>query len=90
MKVVVCTPAVLGEKKEGDNELDQSLNQYAQVCRKVAEKNGCTLVDLRKVFMSYISKNNPQNLSKGILTTDGVHLTSLGSRLVAESMFKAL
>ncbi len=89
-KVIVCTPAALGEKKEGDNELDQSLNQYAQACRRVAEKNGCTLVDLRKVFMAYISKNNPENLSKGILTTDGVHLTSLGSKLVAESIYKNL
>jgi lysophospholipase L1-like esterase len=90
IKVVVCTPAALGEKKNGENEEDQNLDQYVEVCRKVAKAQGCKLVDLRLVFTEYEQKNNPQNLSKGILTTDGVHLTPLGGKLVAENILKVL
>jgi len=38
--------------------------------------------------MQYISENNPENKSKGVLTTDGVHLNNLGSKLIANEMIK--
>jgi lysophospholipase L1-like esterase len=48
------------------------------------------LVDLRKIFHDYSLANNPKNESKGILTTDGVHLNEKGNKLVAELMWEAV
>ena len=44
-KVVLCTPSVVGEKKDGTNELDADLNKYAQGIRNLAAKNNLPLLD---------------------------------------------
>ena len=89
-KVVVCTPAAIGEKTDFTNELDGDLNKYSSIIRSIAQRNNCRLVDLRKSFLDYNLANNPENKSKEILTTDGVHLNAKGNQLVAEEMLKAL
>lgn len=84
--VVLCTPSVIGEKKDGMNEVDADLTKYAAGVRELAAKNNLPLCDLRKAFMAYEEKNNPENNEKGVLTTDKVHLNDAGNRLVAEMM----
>lgn len=88
--VVVCTPAAIGEKTDFTNSQDGDLNQYSQVIRKVAQKNNCKLVDLRKVFLDYNLASNNTNQASGTLTTDGVHLNEKGNVLVAEQMLNVL
>lgn len=90
IRVVLCTPAVIGEKRPGENELDASLEAYVRACRAVAGREGCPLVDLRVAFTNYLRTHNPQNQPKGILTTDGVHLTREGNALVARELHKVL
>ncbi|WP_423149590.1 SGNH/GDSL hydrolase family protein [Rubrolithibacter danxiaensis] len=90
IKVVLVTPAVVGEKTDYSNELDGDLNKYSQIIRDLAVKNTCELVDLRKDFHEYLLKNNPENKEKGILTVDGVHLTPEGNKFVADKMYKLL
>lgn len=85
-KVVLCTPTVIGEQKDGTNEMDDDLNKYAAGVRSLAIKNNLPLCDLRKAFMDYEVANNPENKEKGILTTDKVHLNAVGNKLVAETM----
>jgi isoamyl acetate esterase len=85
-KVVLCTPSVIGERKEGSNEVDADLTKYAAGIRDLATKNNLPLCDLRKAFMDYEAKNNPEDKEKGILTTDKVHLNAAGNQLVAEQM----
>jgi lysophospholipase L1-like esterase len=87
---ILCTMAVIGEKKDGTNEQDKELDTYAGIIRKLATDNQLPLVDLRKTFMDYYASNNPENLPKGILTTDGVHLNDKGNAMVAEAMWKAV
>ncbi|MBC8081579.1 MAG: G-D-S-L family lipolytic protein, partial [Hymenobacter sp.] len=77
-KVVLCTPAVIGERKDNTNEQDGDLNQYSQVVRELAAKYKCPLVDLRKQFQDHNAQHNPQNEEKGILTRDKVHLNPTG------------
>lgn len=89
-KVIVCTPTVIGEKKNNENAQDKDLNAYADIAKKVAASRNCTLVDLHKIFGDYIDQNNPQNLEKGILTTDGVHLNDQGNLLVANAMLEKI
>ena len=90
IKVVICTPAAIGEKTDFSNEQDGDLNKYAGIIRKIAANNNCTLVDLRKIFLDYNLANNSKNEDKGILTRDGVHLNDKGNTLVAGEMMKAL
>lgn len=90
IKVFLCTPAVIGEKNDFSNELDGDLNKYSVIIRSIAQKNNCTLIDLRKEFLDYLKDHNPENKDKGILTTDGVHLTPAGNELVAQKMVNAI
>jgi len=85
-KIVLCTPTVIGEKKDGTNEVDADLNKYAAGVRELAQKNNLPLCDLRKAFTDYEAANNPEDKEKGILTTDRVHLNDVGNKLVADTM----
>jgi lysophospholipase L1-like esterase len=89
-KVIVVTPAAIGEKNDFSNSQDGDLNAYSSWIRKYAKANGLGLVDLRSIFHEYSLTHNPENLAKGILTNDGVHLNEKGNALVAEEMWKAL
>ena len=90
IQVVLCTPAVIGERWDNTNQQDGDMNAYSKIIRKIAEGNNCKLVDLRKAFMEYEVKNNPDNKEKGILTYDRVHLNDHGNQLVSGEMMKIL
>lgn len=89
IKVLICTPAAIGEKTDFSNELDGDLNKYSSIIRDIAKKNNCGLIDLRKAFLDYNLANNPENKAKDILTSDGVHLNKKGNEFVANEMMKA-
>lgn len=90
IKVILCTPSVIGEKSDCTNPQDGELNAYAQIVRNLALVHKCDLVDLRQVFLNYEARNNTSNAEKGILTRDRVHLNAAGNKLVAEQMLKVL
>jgi lysophospholipase L1-like esterase len=90
IRVILCTPAVIGEKTDFTNQQDGDLNAYSQVIRNLAQKNHCGLVDLREVFHTYELRNNPGNKESGILMVDRVHLNETGNQLVADKMLEAL
>jgi len=90
IKTILVTPAAIGEMTDCSNTQDGDLNKYSKAIRKMAAENKCTLIDLRKIFLEYNAKNNPDNKSQGILTTDGVHLNDAGNQLTAEEMMKGL
>lgn len=90
IKVIICTPAAIGEKTDFTNEQDGDLNKYAEIIRQIAAKNNLPLIDLRKIFLDYDLRNNPENKDRGILTYDGVHLNDRGNQLVADEMWKAI
>jgi len=89
-KVVVVTPAAIGEKTDYSNAQDGDLNQYSAWIRKYAAENQLGLVDLRKTFHEYSVANNPANKESGILTYDRVHLNDKGNAHVAEEMWKVI
>lgn len=90
IKVILCTPSVIGERNDNSNQQDGDLNQYSKVIRSLADEFKLPLVDLRNAFAGYLQKNNPKNEEKGILTTDRVHLNSAGNLLVAQEMWKVV
>jgi isoamyl acetate esterase len=87
-KVVLCTPSVIGEKAA--NPEDAMLDEYSDISRRLARESGSNLCDLRRAFVTYIAKNNPENREMGILTTDRVHLNDAGNRFVADEILRAL
>jgi isoamyl acetate esterase len=89
-KVVLCTPAAIGEKTDFSNAQDGDMNEYSNIIRRIAKKNSLALVDLRRAFLEYNLKNNPENKDRGILTTDRVHLNAKGNQFVAEEMWKVI
>lgn len=90
IKVILVTPAAIGERNDYSNEQDGDLNLYSGWIRKYAADNTLGLVDLRKTFHDYNVANNPSNVDRGILTTDRVHLNEKGNALVATEMWKAM
>jgi lysophospholipase L1-like esterase len=76
--------------KDNANPQDKDLNAYSDVIRRIAGMYNCKLIDLRKAFTDYEEANNKDNSESGLLTTDRVHLTAAGNRLVADEMLKAL
>jgi lysophospholipase L1-like esterase len=90
IKIILCTPAAIGEKTDFSNPQDGDMNEYSNIIRRIAKKNELALVDLRKAFLDYNLKNNPDNKDRGILTTDRVHLNAKGNLLVAEEMWKVI
>ena len=90
IKVMVCTPSVIGEKNDNSNQQDGDLNQYSTIIRAIAKDLSLLVCDLRNAFSSYLKTNNPGNAEKGILTADRVHLNEKGNLFVAMEMWKGL
>jgi len=90
VRVILCTPAVIGEKTDFTNQQDGDMNAYSQIVRNLAQKWHCGLVDLREIFHTYELSNNPGNKESGILTLDRVHLNDVGNQLVADKMLDVL
>jgi lysophospholipase L1-like esterase len=89
-RVVLCTPSVIGEKASGTNPEDPMLDEYSGISRRIAKETGTEMCDLRKAFVQYIFRHNPNDSEKGVLTTDRVHLNEAGNRLVAVEILQVL
>lgn len=90
IQAVLCTPAVVGEKKDMSNQLDGDLNRYSNIIRELAAKNKLPLVDLRQRFLDYEKENNPDNKEKDILTYDRVHMNAKGNQFLADLIWGQL
>ena len=90
IKIILCTPAAIGEKTDFTNPQDGDMNEYSNIIRRIAKKNELPVVDLRKAFLDYNLKNNTDNKDRGILTTDRVHLNAKGNQLVADEIWRII
>jgi lysophospholipase L1-like esterase len=90
IKVMLVTPLCIGEKKDNMNEQDADLNKYCESIKNMGAYLNLPVCDLRSFFMSYEANNNPENVSEGILTSDGIHLNENGSQQCAEQIWNVL
>jgi len=88
IQVIQCSLTSVGEKHDGSNKDDVKLEEFAEIERQIARAKNVPLNDLRKAFVGYWKKNNPDNKPNGILTYDGNHFNDAGNRFVAEQMLK--
>jgi isoamyl acetate esterase len=84
IKVILATPATIGERTDFSNQQDGDLNHYSNIIRTIAAKFDCPVADFRKEFLKYNVVKNTTNKESGILTTDRVHLNEAGNQLVAD------
>ncbi|MEO6818638.1 MAG: GDSL-type esterase/lipase family protein [Ginsengibacter sp.] len=90
IRLVLVTPAVIGERTDETNPQDGDLNYYAKMVKNLGTKYNCPVINMRKNFQDYDLKNNLNNEYKGILTVDGIHPTDKGNQLIADEMMQAL
>ena len=90
IKVIISTPAVIGERTDFSNQLDGDLNLYSNWIKAFAAKENIPIVDLRKIFLTYNLSHNPENKELGILTKDRVHLNAVGNEIVAEAFWNVI
>jgi lysophospholipase L1-like esterase len=89
-KLIICTPAVIGENRDAHAYEWQELADYGREIRKIAANYQVPVADLHASFNEYYSTGNLDNIDEGILTTDGVHLNVAGNKLVATELWKLL
>lgn len=87
-RVVLCSCTCRVEGYSAEDAMDKKLDALADVARALAKEKQLPLNDLRKAFIDYWKKNNPDNKKRGILTYDGNHWTETGHKFVAEQMLK--
>lgn len=90
IKVILCSPALIGERKSGANPLDGELDTYAQIVRDLAAEKNCGLADFRKAFVEYDASHNTSNRYSTILTTDGVHFNQQGNAMAASMLLEKI
>ncbi len=90
IKVMLVTPLSIGEKKDCTNPQDGDLNKYCAIVRSIGADLHLPVCDLRSFFNTYEAAHNPENLDRGILTLDGVHLNPTGSAEVARKIWEVL
>jgi lysophospholipase L1-like esterase len=83
-----CTCRLEGYNPGNEKGMDRKLDALAEVARGIAREKKLPLVDLRKAFLEYWKKHNPENQPKGFLTYDGNHWTEAGHRYVADQMLQ--
>lgn len=88
--VVLATPSVIGEKPDGTNPVDKSLDAFSDTSRAIAKDMHLELCDLRKAFIDYLKIHNPDAKEMGVLTQDTVHLNAAGNLLVAQEAARSL
>jgi lysophospholipase L1-like esterase len=90
IRAVLCTPAVVGERNDMSNPLDGDLNRYSALIRGLASRFQVPLVDLRRIFLDHLVRNNPDNREKDVLTYDRVHMNAAGNQLIAASIWEVI
>lgn len=90
IKVVLCTPAVIGERVQFQSQDELELEEYCLVVRDLATKYDLPLADIRNAFFEYNRAHNSEDKEMGILTRDRIHLNTHGNELVAKVMWPIL
>ena len=79
-----------GDKFDGTNEMDELLEEYSAIARDMAKERGLLFVDIRHQMLKFLEENNEDNMSRSILTYDGIHLNEAGHLLLAAIFFKEM
>jgi lysophospholipase L1-like esterase len=89
-EIVLLTPTVIGEDVDNpENLANARLEQYAAAMQRVAESRQALLAPTHDDFVMAIRAGRSVN-PEFRLTTDGVHMNSVGDHVVARTVLAAL
>jgi lysophospholipase L1-like esterase len=81
--VILMEPTIIEENIESAG--NKLLASYVEIVRQLAEKHDAVLVPTNQAFKEYLQQNTGYRL-----TTDGVHMNSIGDMLMARTWIKAV
>ncbi|RDU38203.1 hydrolase [Neobacillus piezotolerans] len=81
--IVLMEPTVIEEDIESEG--NRKLIPYVEIVHKLAARHGATLVPTHQAFIGYLKKGGVHPL-----TTDGVHMNSMGDMLMAKTWIQAV
>lgn len=81
VQIVLMEPTIIEENIYSKG--NQLLMPYVEIVRKLGAKFGAIVVPTHETFLQALGKK------KDTLTTDGVHMTSEGDRLMADTWLKS-
>ena len=82
-KMIFMTPYYIEKNKE--DEMRKMMDEYGNVCKKVAEKHGIMCIDLQKEFSDYLEYRY-----SAFLQWDRVHPGWIGSMIIARAFLRAV
>ena len=79
--IFICTPYYMEPNRE--DFMRKRMDEYVEVCYKLAEKHGCRLVDFQKMYEDYCKIRH-----SSYIAWDRVHPNQVGSTLMAKEFLK--
>ncbi|WP_409275071.1 SGNH/GDSL hydrolase family protein [Neobacillus sp. SCS-31] len=80
--IVLMEPTVIVEDSESEG--NRKLVPYVEIVHKLADRYGATLVPTHQAFIRYLKNGGVHPI-----TTDGVHMNSMGDMLMAKTWIQA-
>jgi len=91
IKVILCSPTVIGEKIDGPSPFDGMLDEYVAIDQYMQSTLHTPVVNLRHAFLDYLKEHNKDNQESGLLTgKDGVHPNAEGAKVIAHEIMRIL
>jgi acyl-CoA thioesterase I len=82
-RLVFMEPTIIGE--DIHSEGNKKLLPYVEIVQKITQRFQGILVPTHRVFLEYLRSRSPYRL-----TTDGVHMNSIGNMLMARTWIRAV
>lgn len=82
-KIILMEPTVIEEVIESEGNI--KLKPYIEAIHKLADKYDATIIPTHQTFLNYLEKEGTEDL-----TTDGVHMTSVGNTLMAKTWLNVM
>lgn len=79
--IFIATPFMIESCKE--DAMRKRMDEYGAICKKVAEKHGCILVDFQAAFDEFL-----KHYHSAIIALDRIHPNFLGAHILAKAFLK--
>ena len=80
--IFIMTPYYMEPNK--DDPMRNCMEMYVEICKELAEKHHCRLIDLQSVFDDYF-----QYRHSTYIAWDRIHPNQVGATLIAKAFLKA-
>ena len=79
--IFILSPYIIEQNRE--DAMRKRMDEYVEICRKLADKHGCTFVDFQKMYEDYCKKRY-----SGYIAWDRIHPNQIGATLMAREFLK--